>query len=56
MKILNAICIVSVLMLLRNFIVEHNLMNGSIRIVHDIVYIKHDVTNNQTALPSYVVV
>ena len=52
MSLLNAICIGPVTILLRNFIVEYNLMNGSIVIVHDIVYTENDGTNNQIALPA----
>ena len=56
MPLLNAICIGSVLLLLSNLIVEYNLMNGDIGILHDIVYTEHDRHNNQTALPAYVIV
>ena len=55
-SLLNAICIGSVLMLLHNFIVEYSLMNGSIGIVHGIVYMEHDGPYNQKALTIYVVV
>ena len=53
MPLLNAICIGSFVMLLRNFIVEYNLINGAIRIIHDILYTEYDGPNNQIAIPEY---
>ena len=52
-----ALCEGAVVMLLRNFIVEYNIMNGSIGIIRKIVYEEHDGPKNSTnVLPSYVIV
>ena len=43
-------------MLLRNFVVEHHIMNGSIGIVREIVYKEANGPANSSQLPAYVVV
>ena len=52
-----ALCEGAIVMLLCNFIVEYNIMNGSIGIIKKIVYEEHNGPKNSTnVLPSYVIV
>ncbi len=53
----NALCVGAVVMLLRNFVVEYGLMNGSIGIVREIVYESKEGPNGSSfELPIYMVV
>ncbi len=51
-----AICVGAIVMLLRNFIVEYKLMNGSIGIVKEIVYENKEGPADRNNLPAYVIV
>ena len=52
----NALCVGATVMLLKNFVVEHHLMNGSIGIVREIAYKDAIGPANSSDLPAYVVV
>ena len=51
-----ALCIGGIVMLLKNFIVELNIMNGSIVSIKDIVYETRDGPDKENALPAYIIV
>ena len=51
-----AICVGAIVMLLRNFIVEYKLMNGSIGVVKQIVYENKEGPADRNNLPAYVIV
>jgi hypothetical protein len=51
-----AICVGSIVMLLRNFVVEYKLMNGSVGTIREIVYKSNNGPDNDNELPSYVIV
>ena len=51
-----ALCIGAKVMLIKNYIVEWKLMNGSVGTVVDIVYENADGPNNENTQPAYVVV
>ena len=50
------ICVGTIVMLSRNFIVEYKLMNGSIVIVKEIVYENKEGPADRDSLPAYVIV
>ena len=52
----NAMCEGAMVMLQKNFVVEHHIMNGSIGIVREIVYKNANGPANSSELPAYVVV
>ena len=52
-----AFCVGATVMLLRNYVVEENIMNGSIGVIEDIIYDDASGPHHQSQfLPSYVVV
>ena len=51
-----AICKGAVVMLLKNFVVEYKLMNGSIGVVRKIVYRDSAGPSNHLSQPAYVIV
>ena len=50
------ICVGAIMMLMRNFVVEYKLMNGSIGIVKEIVYENKEGTADKDSLPAYVII
>jgi ATP-dependent exoDNAse (exonuclease V) alpha subunit len=47
---------IAIVMLLRNFVVEYKLMNGSVGTIREIVYESNNGPDNDNELPSYVIV
>ena len=49
------LCVGAVVMLLNNFIVELNIMNGSVRTIKDILYETRDGMDKDNASPAYII-